>query len=403
MVELARDQHFSSVFIPVANMGEATLAEGVTIYPVERLDQLVAHLKNERHIEPSQQGSPLSENVNGQVYPLDMAAILGQEHVKRALEAAASGGHHILLSGAPGSGKRMLACTLPSILPMMTTEEILDIARVYSVNGMLSNDLTMILQRPLRISHAWINETVLLGGGYPPHPGEVSLAHRGILFLDDLPLFDRDLLEALCLPLEEKRITVKSAEKILSYPAQTQLVASIRPCPCGYLNDPVLACSCSATALALYQESITEHLLQYFDIHIEVPRIDVEKLGNKRLVETSEIIRSRVQVARERQRERFKGTKLTCNAELNLNEVHCYCQMDASGEELLRAATQQLHLPARLYHQIIKVARTIADLAGSDMILTNHVAEAIQYRPRINIKGSIMLGRKIEKFRKKGR
>jgi magnesium chelatase family protein len=386
MLEMAREKHFRSVFIPAVNVMEATLVEGMTIYPVERLEQLVAHLNNERHIEPYRRAPLLFRNVNQDAFQHDMAEVRGQEHVKRALEVAASGGHHILLSGAPGSGKRMLACTLPSILPQLTTEEILEIARIYSVNGMLSHDRPVILQRPFRVPHSHVSYAELIGGGRPPSPGEVSLAHQGVLFLDDLSSFGSNMLEALCRSLEERRVTLQWDQQIISYPACTLLIATVKPCPCGFLNDPTRECSCLATDIEFYQKRISGPLPGCFDIFVEVPRIDYEKLASKRQAETSAVIRNRVQAARERQRERLKRTAFSCNAEISFDEVAVFCQIDPSAEKLLSAATEQLHLPLRSYDRIMRLARTIADLAGSEMILANHVAEAIQYRPRMNFK-----------------
>ncbi|GAC1347744.1 MAG: YifB family Mg chelatase-like AAA ATPase [Ktedonobacteraceae bacterium] len=383
MVELAREKHFRSVFMPAVNVVEATLIEEVTIYPVERLEQLVAHLNNERQMKSYQCDPHLLANIKAQVYVHDMAMVRGQEHVKRALEVAASGGHHIVLSGAPGSGKALLARTFPSILPPMTIAEILNISKIYSIYGMLAHDLPLISQRPFRAPHCTIRKTALLGGGQPPRPGEVSLAHRGVLFLDELSSFDGNVLEALRQSLEEKMVTVEGAQGMVSYPAHALLIATMRPCPCGFLNDPTTACGCSATAITHYQKRTRGSLLGCFDICIEVPRIAHEKLADKRQVETSAIIRVRVQEARERQRLRFEGTRLTCNAEIGFNEVGNFCQVDALGEKLLAAATQQLRLSARACHRVLRLARTLADLAGRDRISAMHVAEAIQYRSRI--------------------
>ncbi len=384
MLEMAREQHCRSVFIPAVNAVEAMLLEGITIYPVERLEQLVAHLNKERPIEPCMQAS-FPGNVNEGICQHDMAEIRGQEHVKRALEVAASGGHHILLSGAAGSGRRLLASTFPSILPPLTGEEILEIASIYSVNGMLPQDLSLISRRPFRVPHAHASSVELTGGGSPARPGEVSLAHQGVLFLDDLSLFGSHALEPLYLSLGEKRVRLQWQQQVIFYPARTLLIATLKPCPCGFRNDLIQECICTTSALELYQKRISGLLPGCFDIFVEVPSIAYEKLASKRQAETSAVIRDRVQAARERQRERFKGSKLTCNAEMGPDEVREFCQTDPSGEKLLSAATRQLHLSARGYHRVLRLARTIADLAGSEMIMANHLAEAIQYRPGMGL------------------
>lgn len=383
MVALAREKQVKAVFVPAADAVEATLIEGVMIYPVETLGQLVAHLNEERRIEPYTRDPHLLEHVKDASYTHDMASVRGQEHVKRALEVAASGGHNILMSGPPGSGKTLLARTTPSILPRMSVEEALDVTKIYSVSGMLPTDVPLILQRPFRSPHHTTSHAGLVGGGRIPRPGEISLAHRGVLFLDELPEFGQSVLEVLRQPLEDKIVTISRAQGTITYPANFMLVASMNPCPCGYYGDPVRECHCSATAIARYQKRISGPLLDRIDIHVEVPRVDYEKLADKRNVETSEVIRKRVQAARDRQLERFNGTKLTCNAEMGPAEVRAFCDADVSAEKLLKAAMQQLHLSARAFHRVLKLARTIADLAESDLILANHVAEAIQYRPRM--------------------
>jgi magnesium chelatase family protein len=267
----------------------------------------------------------------------------------------------------------------------MVIEEALDVTKIYSVSGMLPSDVPLVLQRPFRAPHHTISHAGLVGGGRMPRPGEISLAHRGVLFLDELPEFGQNVLEVLRQPLEDKVVTISRAQGTITYPANFMLIGAMNPCPCGFYGDPVKECTCSAMAIARYQKKISGPLLDRIDIHVEVPRVDYEKLADKRQVENSETIRKRVQASRERQLERFKGTKLTCNAEMGPTEVGDFCQTDASGEKLLKAAVQQLHLSARAYHRVLKLARTIADLAGSEMILANHVAEAVQYRPRVGM------------------
>jgi len=383
MVALAREKQVKAVFVPAVDAVEATLIEGVTVYPVGTLGQLIAHLNEVKRIEPYMRDPHLLDNAKEAVYLQDMSSVRGQEHVKRALEVAASGGHNILMSGPPGSGKTLLARTMPSILPRMLIQEALDVTKIYSVSGMLPVDVPLILQRPFRAPHHTTSHAGLVGGGRIPRPGEISLAHRGVLFLDELPEFGQNVLEVLRQPLEDKLVTISRAQGTITYPANFMLVASMNPCPCGYYGDPVRECSCSAMVIARYQKRISGPLLDRIDIHVEVPRVDYEKLADKRKVEDSATVRRRVQDARERQLQRFTGTKLTCNAEMGPAEVRDFCQVDPSAEKLLKAAMQQLHLSARAFHRVLKLARSIADLAESDTIAANHVAEAIQYRPRM--------------------
>ncbi len=383
MVAVAREKQVKAVFVPAVDAVEATLVDGVTVYPVETLGQLVAHLNHDRQIEPYVRDPGILDNAKEAIYLQNMSSVRGQEHVKRALEVAASGGHNILMSGPPGSGKTLLARTMPSILPRMVIEEALDVTKIYSVSGMLPTDVPLILQRPFRSPHHTTSHAGLVGGGRIPRPGEISLAHRGVLFLDELPEFGQNVLEVLRQPLEDKVVTISRAQGTITYPANFMLVASMNPCPCGYYGDPVRECTCSATAISRYQKRISGPLLDRIDIHVEVPRVDYEKLADKRKVEDSATICKRVQAARERQLQRFLGTKLTCNAEMGPAEVRDFCQVDPAAEKLLKAAMQQLHLSARAFHRVLKLARSIADLAESDMIAANHVAEAVQYRPRM--------------------
>jgi magnesium chelatase family protein len=385
MVVLAREKHMKTVFVSAADAIEATLVEGITVYPVETLAQLVAHLNGEGLIEPYQRDPSILDYAREAEYVQDMAAIRGQEHVKRALEVAASGGHNILLSGPPGSGKTLLARASPSILPRMIIHEALDVTKIYSVSGMLPPDVPLILQRPFRAPHHTISHAGLVGGGRIPRPGEISLAHRGVLFLDELPEFGKNVLEVLRQPLEDKVVTIARAQGTITYPASFMLVAAMNPCPCGFYGDPVKDCSCSASAIVRYQKRISGPLLDRIDIHVEVPRVDYEKLADKRSVESSAMIRGRVQAARERQLQRFTATKLTCNAEMGPSEVRDFCTAESAAEKLLKSAMQQLHLSARAFHRVLKLARTIADLAGSEIIATNHIAEAVQYRPKIGL------------------
>jgi magnesium chelatase family protein len=383
MVAMASERQVKAVFVPAIDAAEATLVEGVTVYPVETLGQLIAHFNGEQQIEPYQRDASLLENMNEALSVQDMSSVRGQEHVKRALEVATGGGHNILMSGPPGSGKTLLARTVPSILPRMIIEEALEITRMYSVSGMLPPQMPLILQRPFRAPHYTTSHAGLVGGGRLPRPGEMSLAHRGVLFLDELPEFGQSVLEVMRQPLEDKMVTISRAQGTITYPANFMLIAAMNPCPCGYYGDPVRECTCTATAIMRYQKRISGPLLDRIDIHVEVPRIDYEKLADKRKAEDSATIRARVQSARERQLQRLTGTRLTCNAEMGPAEVRDFCEVDASGEKLLKAATQQFHLSARAYHRVLKLARTIADLAGNELIQANHIAEAIQYRPRM--------------------
>ncbi|MFC1949737.1 YifB family Mg chelatase-like AAA ATPase [Chloroflexota bacterium] len=381
MVALACEQGFSTVIVPEVDAKEASLIEEATVIPISSLPQLVSYLRGE---------IPAPEYVPGAVeehsppeYSLtDLAYIKGQEHVKRALEVAAAGGHNVVMIGPPGSGKTLLSRSLPSILPPMTNEEALEVTKIYSVSGLLPADTPLIRERRFRSPHYTISNAGLVGGGHWPKPGEISLSHRGVLFLDELPEFGHSLLETLRQPLEDKVITISRAQGSVMFPANFMLVGAMNPCPCGYYGDPFRQCTCPPGLVSRYQRRISGPFIDRVDIFVEVPHIDYEKLTDDRLGEKSEKVRARVVAARSRQRQRFEGTRLTCNTEMTPAEVREFCQVEESAQSLLKAAMKQLYLSARAFHRILKLARTIADLENTDIIKAHQVAEAIQYRPR---------------------
>jgi len=380
MLSVAKAHALETVVVPAVNAREAALIEGMRIIPVNGLVDLIHHFRGESVICSFQPSGLVLESSDS--FPYDMAQVKGQEHVKRALEISAAGGHNVLMIGPPGSGKTLLARTMPSILPPMTIDESLEVTKIYSVAGLLPPETPLISQRPFRSPHHTISHAGLVGGGRIPRPGEISLAHRGVLFLDELPEFGSHVLEVLRQPMEDGVVTISRAHGALTFPAKFTLVAAMNPCPCGYLADPVKECLCSPAQIARYQKKISGPLLDRIDIHIEVPRVKYNKLADDSLAESSENIRGRVQKARERQIERLAGTRLACNGEMTLAEVRAFCRIDGEAASLMRAAMLQLHLSARAYHRVLKVARTIADLEGTATIGAAHVAEAIQYRMR---------------------
>lgn len=386
MAAAAREQGYHTLIVPQVDAGEAALIPDIEVIAAESLAELYLHLTGQKPLQPSPAMEISEQEI---IIQTDFQEIKGQEHVKRALEVAAAGGHNMLMIGPPGSGKTLLARALPGILPRLTIDEALDVTRIYSVADQLPPDVPLVRARPFRAPHHTISHAGLVGGGNWPHPGEISLAHRGVLFLDELPEFGQRVLEVLRQPIEDKVVTISRAQGSLTFPANFMLIGAMNPCPCGYFGDPVKPCTCSPMTVTRYQKRISGPLMDRIDIHIQVPRVDYEKLSERRLGESSETVRARVEAARELQRQRFLTGELpfanavTCNADMRPVEIRRFCELDETGRSLMRSAMSQLQLSARAYHRILKLARTIADLGGAERIQPTHLAEALQYRPRL--------------------
>ena len=382
MVSVAREQGFEAVYVPTADAAEAALVEGIKVYSTPTLAALVSHLLGESRIDPMEFTGILPAGREPASGNFNLAHIKGQEHAKRALEVAAAGFHNILFNGPPGSGKTMLARALPSILPQMTSEEALDATKIYSISGALPSDCPLVAERPFRAPHYSISNAGLVGGGRSLRPGEITLSHRGVLFLDELPEFDRTALESLRQPLEDKVVTISRVTGSVTYPSSFMLVAAQNPCPCGFYSHPRKECSCSASAVARYQKRISGPLMDRIDIFVEVPPVEYEKLVDEGLAEDSSEIRKRVESARKVQAQRFEDGRGHFNSEMEAAEVWKICRLDDGARCLLQTATNQLNLSARAFHRIVKVSRTIADLDCSEAIGVSHLAEALQYRSR---------------------
>jgi Mg chelatase-related protein len=376
----AREEGFEGLIVPKQNAREAAVVDKLKIYGANTIKEVIDFLTGAITIEPTVVNTREEFKAKVNHFDIDFADVKGQENVKRALEIAAAGSHNLIMIGPPGAGKTMLAKRIPTILPPFTLKEALETTKIHSVAGKIDRETSLMTRRPFRSPHHTISDVALVGGGTFPQPGEISLAHNGVLFLDELPEFKRTVLEVMRQPLEDRQITVSRAKFSVEYPASFMLVASMNPCPCGFYNHPSKPCVCAPGMVQKYLNRISGPLLDRIDIHLEVVPVPFNKLSEMRSGETSTEIRERVIKAREIQRERFANENIYANAQMSSKMLRAYCQIDPSGQALLKTAMEKLGLSARAYDRILKVSRTIADLEGIESIQAYHLGEAIQYR-----------------------